>query len=132
MDHVAGCCQMISRRALDEVGLLDDRFSPYFCEDTDWCARVAKAGFRVLYVPRARLWHHVVKKTAVSDRYLFLKGRNLLLFMRKHAGPHHWFVFAFVAGWRGLKVVWRELRAGNLGHFFTMAKGALSVLKIRK
>lgn len=132
VDHVAGCCQMITRPALDAVGLLDDRFSPYFCEDTDWCARVIKAGFRVLYVPRARLWHHVVKKTSVSDRYLFLKGRNLLLFMRKHARLRHWFVFAFVAVGRGLKVVWRELRAGNIGHFFTMARGALSVLKIRK
>jgi len=132
VDHVAGCCQMITRPALDAVGLLDDRFSPYFCEDTDWCARVAKAGFRVLYVPRARLWHHVVKKTSVSDRYLFLKGRNLLLFMRKHARPHHWFVFAFVAVGRGLRVVWRELRAGRIGRFFTMARGALSVFGIRK
>lgn len=132
VDHVAGCCQMITRSALDAVGLLDNRFSPYFCEDTDWCARVIKAGFRVLYVPRARLWHHVVKKTSVSDRYLFLKGRNLLLYMRKHARPRHWFVFAFVAVWRGMKVVWRELRAGNIGHFFTMARGAFSVLKFRK
>lgn len=132
VDHVAGCCQMITRPALDAVGLLDERFSPYFCEDTDWCARAIKAGFRVLYVPRARLWHHVVKKTEVSDRYLFLKGRNLLLFMRKHARPRHWFVFAFVALGRALKVVWRELRAGNIKHFFTMARGAFSVLKIRK
>jgi len=132
VDHVAGCCQMITRPALEAVGLLDDRCSPYFCEDTDGCARVAKVGFRVLYVPRARLWHHVVKKTAVSDLYLFLKGRNLLLFMRKHARLHHWFIFAFVAVWRGLKVVWRELRAGNVGHFLTMARGALSVLKIRR
>ncbi len=132
VDHVAGCCQMITRPALEAIGLLDDRFSPYFCEDTDWCARAAEAGFRVLYVPRARLWHHVVKKTGVSDRYLFLKGRNLLLFMRKHARLHHWFVFAFVAVGRGLKVVWRELRAGNFKHFLTMARGAFSVLKVKK
>ncbi len=131
VDHVAGCCQMITRPALDAIGLLDERFSPYFCEDTDWCARAAEAGFRVLYVPRARLWHHVVKKTEVSDRYLFLKGRNLLLFMRKHARLRHWFVFSFVAVGRGLKVAWRELRAGNLKHFFTMARGAFSSLKIR-
>jgi GT2 family glycosyltransferase len=132
VDHVAGCCQMIARPALDAIGLLDERFSPYFCEDTDWCARAVKAGFRVLYVPRARLWHHVVKKTGVSDRYLFLKGRNLLLFMRKHARPQHWFFFVFVALGRAIAAVWRELRAGNIKSVLTMARGAFSALKTRK
>jgi len=132
VDHVTGCCFMIKRSVIEDIGLLDENFAQYFGEDTDWCLRARNKQYKVVYTPDARLWHHVVKKTSVDERYLYLKGRNLFLFMRKHARTRHWIVFIFFFFIRSLKVLYRETRAGNFKHFVTMARGALNALRIEK
>lgn len=56
VEEVSGACLMTRREVLDRVGLLDDKF--FFCfEDIDFCIRVRKNGFRVVYVADARLTH---------------------------------------------------------------------------
>jgi hypothetical protein len=46
-DWLSGCFLMVRRKALDEVGLLDQQFRKYF-EDVDFCLRMARAGWRVM------------------------------------------------------------------------------------
>jgi len=55
VDHVAGCCLMIKKKVIDEIGLLDQNFIEYFTEDTDWCLRAKKKGYKVVYVPQSRI-----------------------------------------------------------------------------
>ena len=132
VDHVTGCCFMIKKEVVDKIGILDENFVQYFGEDTDLCLRAKKAGYKVMYVPGSRIWHHIVKKTSVSERYWYLKGRNLMLFMRKHARLHHWIIFSFFFILGSLKLLFQEVKAGHLKQFFTMAKGTLNAFKIRK
>lgn len=132
VDHVTGCCFMIKKEVVDKIGILDENFVQYFGEDTDLCLRAKKAGYKVVYVPGSRIWHHIVKKTSVSERYWYLKGRNLMLFMRKHARLHHWIIFSFFFILGSLKLLYREAKAGNIKQFFTMAKGTLYAFKIKK
>lgn len=132
VSHVAGCCLMIKKKVIDEIGILDQNFIEYFTEDTDWCLRARKRGYKIMYVPNARLWHHVIKKTSVSERYWYLKGRNMMLLMRKHARLHHWIVFSLFLMVGSIKVLYRETKAGNLKQLFTMAKGTLDAFKIKK
>jgi GT2 family glycosyltransferase len=131
VDFAPGCCLMIKTKVIDKIGILDEDFIQYFGEDTDWCLRAKKNGYKVMYVPESKLWHHVIKKTSVSDRYWYLKGRNLMLFMRKHAQIHHWvtFTFFFIIG--SIKVLYQEFKAGNLKQFLTMTKGTLDAFKIK-
>ena len=132
VDHVAGCCLMIKKKVIDEIGILDQNFIEYFTEDTDWCLRARKKGYKIMYVPKAKIWHHVIKKTSVSERYWYLKGRNLMWLMRKHARLHHWIVFSFYLVVGSAKVLYREAKAGNLRQVFTMVKGTLDAFKIKK
>ena len=44
-------CVMIPRKVMDDVGLLDEMFSPGFCEDNDWCARAELLRYRIAQVP---------------------------------------------------------------------------------
>lgn len=44
-------CVMIKREALDNVGPLDEIFSPGFGEDTDWCIRAENLGYTIIQVP---------------------------------------------------------------------------------
>lgn len=132
VDHVAGCCLMIKKKVIDEIGILDQNFIEYFTEDTDWCLRAKKKGYRIMYVPEAKLWHHVIKKISVSERYWYLKGRNLMWMMRKHARLHHWIGFIFFSVFGFVKVLYREAKAGNLKQVWTMVKGTLDAFKIKK
>jgi GT2 family glycosyltransferase len=56
--YLTGCCLLASREAWEKVGLLDERYFIY-SEDADWCLRARARGYRLLFVPTARLWHRV-------------------------------------------------------------------------
>lgn len=57
VDWVQGSAMFIRKEALDQVGLLDERFFMYF-EDTDWCRRFWQAGWLIYYLPEISLVHH--------------------------------------------------------------------------
>ena len=57
-DWVSGACMLIRRKAIDEVGLLDEQFFMYW-EDADWCKRMWENGWKVAYFPKASIVHHV-------------------------------------------------------------------------
>ena len=58
VDWVSGACMVVKREALDDVGLLDERFFLYW-EDVDWCKRMWEKGWKVTYYPRATIQHAV-------------------------------------------------------------------------
>ena len=58
VDWVSGACLVARREAVEQVGGLDERFFMYF-EDTDWCRRMALAGWKTIYFPRAKIVHQV-------------------------------------------------------------------------
>jgi GT2 family glycosyltransferase len=57
-DWVSGASLMIRRQALQESGLLDDRYFMYY-EDTDLCLSAARAGWQTWYIPTSRVIHLV-------------------------------------------------------------------------
>ena len=63
VDWLMGSAIMISRKALDEVGLMDSRYFMYF-EDVDWCRRFWEKGFKVIYYPFVSMHHYHGKGSA--------------------------------------------------------------------
>jgi GT2 family glycosyltransferase/tetratricopeptide (TPR) repeat protein/glycosyltransferase involved in cell wall biosynthesis len=57
VDYCSGACLFVKRAVLDEIGYLDETFSPAYWEDTDLCFRARKAGWRVVYEPESRVVH---------------------------------------------------------------------------
>jgi O-antigen biosynthesis protein len=53
---VSGACQMIKASVFDEVGGYDETLHVGF-NDVDFCLRVHRAGYLVVYTPHAELWH---------------------------------------------------------------------------
>ena len=88
VDWVAGCAVLLTRPALDAVGLFDERFFAYH-EDVDWCTSARQRGLRVLFAPAARAHHRGGGSTAYDGgtAVRYLCARNTVLFARKHAGP---------------------------------------------
>jgi GT2 family glycosyltransferase len=54
---VSAACLMTRRSVFDEVGGFDPQF-PIDFNDVDYCLRVRRAGYRVVFTPYARLTHH--------------------------------------------------------------------------
>ncbi len=63
---VVGACMYIKRAVLDAIGPLNEAFFSYF-EDTDYCLRAAKAGFRTLCAGSVTSIHHENVSTKVNN-----------------------------------------------------------------
>jgi GT2 family glycosyltransferase len=57
VDFVLGAAMMVRGAAIQQVGGLDNEFFLY-CEEMDWCLRLAGAGWQVVAAPGARVIHH--------------------------------------------------------------------------
>jgi len=83
MPHLTGCCLLAKTKAIEKIGLLSEDYFLYY-EDTDWCLKAGKAGYRRVFVPEAEIWHKVSKSAvAESLSYIYYHVRNGLLFARK-------------------------------------------------
>ena len=56
VDSVIGACMLVRRETLEQVGLLDEGYF-LFLEETDWCFRVKKAGWKIYHIPQAEIFH---------------------------------------------------------------------------
>ena len=86
---VPGTAMLIRRRALEIVGLFDEEFFAYH-EDVDWCTAARNHGFRVVYAPVARIYHKGHRSSGGTGHVTlrqYLAGRNMVLYVRKHATP---------------------------------------------
>jgi GT2 family glycosyltransferase len=91
VDYATGCAVLVRRGVLERVGALDERFYMYY-EETEWCARARRAGFRVVYAPRARVWHKIAPNArSGAPFYYYLMTRNRLLYLRA-SGASAWVI----------------------------------------
>jgi GT2 family glycosyltransferase len=56
VDSGVGACLMVRREAIAAVGGFDERYF-FFFEETDWAYRMRQAGWKILYVPGAFIYH---------------------------------------------------------------------------
>jgi GT2 family glycosyltransferase len=85
---------MIKRQVIDEVGGLDEQFYLYW-EETDYCLRAKRAGYRVLIDAETYILHK--SGSTIGGRqelYTYYVFRNRLLLMKKHARVAQWLTLA--------------------------------------
>ena len=112
-----GAAMAASRAAIERVGLLDEELFAYV-EDVDWSLRMRAAGFAVVFVPEARVWHRGSGSTggAGSATSLYYATRNTLV-VSERAKP-------LPPGLRGLR---RAVVVGS--HLVRAGRGAPAVLE---
>lgn len=80
------CCALVPARAFREVGLLDEQFFMYY-EETDWLQRAQGLGYRLLYEPRAVIFHRESGSSGggwMTPLKLYYATRNRPYLLRKH------------------------------------------------
>jgi GT2 family glycosyltransferase len=83
VDAISGSFMLVRRRALDEVGPLDEGYFLH-CEDLDWFVRFKRAGWGIYLVPDAAVLHH--KGACSTNRPVAVewhKHRGMTRFFRK-------------------------------------------------
>ncbi|MBC7227529.1 MAG: glycosyltransferase family 2 protein, partial [Thermoflexales bacterium] len=86
VDWVSGACMFVRREVVEQIGLLDEQFFLYF-EDNDWCLRMRKAGWRVLYDPRFEVIHLGGASLPQRHQASQIYYQSLIRFTAKHRGP---------------------------------------------
>ncbi len=86
VDWLVGACLLIRRETWDQVGPLDENIFMY-SEELDWCRRAKTAGWRIVYVPWARVVHHEGQSSSqvVPARHIYFQSSKVYYF-RKHHG----------------------------------------------
>ena len=83
VEAISGACMLVKREAMEDVGLWDEGYFLH-CEDLDWCMRFRQKGWKILFVPDARI-SHVLGACSQSRRVFveFHKHKGMLRFYRK-------------------------------------------------
>jgi len=92
VDVVSGMFMLIPRRAIDDVGLMDEGYF-MFTEEADWCRRFRNAGWRCVFAPVGRILHvdGGGKSTAQASVEAYVQmQRSVLRYHRKHLGLLPW------------------------------------------
>jgi GT2 family glycosyltransferase len=78
---------LVRTSAIRQAGLLDPDFFMYF-EETEWCARLGRAGNTLWIEPRATVWHAVLPNQHLASRAVaYYMTRNQLLYLKRTRAP---------------------------------------------
>ena len=93
VESVIGACLVIRNEAVRQIGKLDEDYF-FFLEETDWCYRMRKAGWRVMHVPDARVVHlggESKKKAPWQSQIEYC--RSLYLYFKKNRSSASYLAF---------------------------------------
>jgi GT2 family glycosyltransferase len=90
-DYVSGCCLMIRRSVLEEIGFFDESLFAYF-EDVDLCLRARERSYRTVCVPTAEILHagssstkRILTQGTTSPLKHYLIARNRTVIVKRYA-----------------------------------------------
>ncbi|AFK22063.1 glycosyltransferase family 2 protein [Pyrococcus sp. ST04] len=135
IDKIEGSCMLVREEVFKEVGLFDEKFFCYW-EETDLCFRAKNKGYKIVYVPQARIWHKVSATSGgeINPFKIRLLIRNSLLFAFKNLDFHlreMFLLYLFlVALWKYLAIYLFYYKSPKV--YIAFLNGILAGLKIGK
>ena len=122
LDFISGASVLLSRAALEEVGLFDDKTFFMYWEDTDLAFRLRGAGWQLAVADKSRLWHKqsaaLGKGSPLLDQYFI---QSAVRFFRRHA-PVPLIPISFML----LRMLLKRLAIGKLNRVRAVLKGLLA------
>ena len=83
-DFATGACMFLRSKALENVGLFDEKYFMYL-EDVELSQKLKKKDWEVLYTPKTKIWHKVAQSSCIgSDSNDYYITRNRFLFGMRH------------------------------------------------
>lgn len=86
VDTVMGAFMLVRREVVEQVGMMDESYFMY-SEESDWCYRIKKQGWKILYNPEVQAVHLWGGSSQRVRTEMFLQlYRSKVTFFRKHYG----------------------------------------------
>jgi GT2 family glycosyltransferase len=106
-DFISGCCMLIRRKVIEDIGLFDESFFLYL-EDADLCYRAKKKGYKIMTVSNSKIYHKVgnASKETNSLIPLYFTTRNRLYFAKKHFPKTYFIQFLYLFITLFFKNIW--------------------------
>ncbi len=88
-EQISGGAFLIKREVIDKIGFFDKGFAPIYFEETDYCGRARKAGFKILFTPKSKILHNEsasTKKQTSKWRFVTInknRQRYMLIHFQK-------------------------------------------------
>ena len=93
VDYIPGCSLLAKSELFSKVGYLNKSYFAYW-EESEWCIRVKKAGYKILYVPQAKIWHKGGSTSSkISGFSEYHMTRNMFWFMKQNATTKQYISF---------------------------------------
>ena len=132
-EWISGCAILVRKDAIEEAGMLDASFFIYW-EETEWCIRIARSGWKIVHVPQAKIWHKGVQRDyQPKPSFTYYGTRNHLLTLAKHNAALGVKIFTWVnifrtlASW-SIRPKWKHKRE----HRNAMWRGVVDFLQDRR
>lgn len=90
VDYCSAAFLMTRRELFRNMGGLDTAFSPGYFEDVDYCVRLWRSGWRIVYLPDVCVHHYENASFSCQKELSYLYRRNHLIFIQKHADWLSW------------------------------------------
>ncbi len=110
---LGGAAILVRRTVIDEVGGFDERFHVYG-EDNEWCLRILRAGWHMVFQPEAVILHHGAQSSL--QRWTNLEKLRVQMeasyFFQQHSLPRRRLIANQLAGYvtASGQHLWRRLR----------------------
>ena len=102
VDWVSGCCMLLARESLEEVGLLDEGF-PLYGEELDLATRLRDVGRASFYTSDVEVVHEAGVSTGRSRRTLLMHSNSIFRYYARHRA-HGWHRVTLPLAWLALRV----------------------------
>jgi GT2 family glycosyltransferase len=86
VDVITGCFMLVRRESIEQIGVMDEQFF-IFGEETDWCWRFKRGGWKCIFAPVGQIIHLGGQSTRMQAGPMLLQLRgSLLIFIKKNKG----------------------------------------------
>jgi GT2 family glycosyltransferase len=84
-DFIAGAAMLVKRKVIDAIGMLPMEYFLQY-EDIDYSVNARRHGYRLVYVPDARIWHKIsVSTNKIGMNKVYFEARNRFIFLKKYS-----------------------------------------------
>lgn len=107
VDVITGCFMLVRRESIEQIGVMDEQFF-IFGEETDWCWRFKRGGWKCIFAPVGQIIHFGGQSTRMQAGPMLLQLRgSLLLFFRKNKSfVDYLFACLLTAVFFGIRLPW--------------------------
>jgi len=113
VDYLSGAAMLVKKEIIDKVGFLDPDYFLFF-DETDWCARMIRADYDLVYVPDAFVWHAVSATISQTEKKIYYMERSKIRFAIKNFDFSYLAIFYCILFIESFYILIRDVAKRNL------------------